>query len=238
MNPLIYIPGQAIRSDDTLKGLGLGSLLDPDVSPLWADVHANGPDGGRGLLVFFDCPHTPRTSSPTGLNLEAQVWHEAAKSQELPRGRFWIGWDKANPPTPQDLRKSKATPGELVELLDNREWEVAVASFVPHRRGIDVETGEEIRLPQSQFAPYVDQCRFWEAFFNESDQTPEDLVDTLLTLPGGMRFAVDALAMNYRITTELADGLELLGDRQVFDIILAAIGVTTMAGIEREKKTT
>jgi len=238
MNPLIYIPGQPIKTDDTLRALGLGAMLDSHVSIMWRDIFGNGPDKGRGQLVSFDCPHKPHTSSPVGMNLETQVWHEAAKANELPRGRYWIGWDKLNPPTPEDLSKSNRTPGELVELLDHQLWEVAVSSFVPHRRGIDIETGEEVRIPQSAFAPYVDQCRFWESFFLESGQTAEELTDKVLNLPGGMRFAVDALAMNYRIVPEIADGLELLGDGEVFDIILAATGIATMAGIEREKKTT
>jgi len=237
MNPLIYIPGQVVRKRETLLAIGLGSMLDSHVSACWNDVFEHGPDGQAGQIVFFDCPHAPHTSSPRGLNLETQEWREAAKCGDLARGRYWIGWDKKNPPSPEDLIRSKTVPSESVPLLDGEEWEIAVASFVPHRRGIDMETGEEIRVPQAQFATYADECKVWEAFFMDFGQTAGDLVGRVLNLKGGFKFCVDSLAINYRVNSDLIDGLQLIGDTEVFRIIVAAIGVGLRAGIEDQKKT-
>lgn len=239
MNPLIYIAGQPVRNDETLRALGLGPLLDPAVSPLWSDVYQHTPDGGRGVLVQFDCPLRPQSSSPRGLHPERQQWREASKQVDLPRGRYWLGWQPEQRPTPADLRRSaqRTVSGETLTLLDGHLWEVAVSSFVPMRRGIDIATGLEVRLPQTPFVPFVERCREWEALFVETGQTAESLAGSVLRLNGAYQFAAEALAMNYRVVPDLVDALELIGDEEIFQIVLAAVGITTMAAIELQKKT-
>lgn len=238
MNPLIYIPGQHPRTDETLKALGLGPMLDDSVSCMWADALGGTPDGQRGLLVFFDCPMATHTCSPRGINLEAQEWREAAKCGDLERGRFWIGWNRENPPTPEDLVRTDTTPGESIQLLDRNYWEIAVQSFVPHRRGIDLETGREVRRPQTAFKPFVDRCKELEEQFLSEDKDAIEIEGETIRMPGDFAFCSQALAINYRIVPDLVDALELVGDEELFHIVTAAIGIKTMAAIQREKKTT
>lgn len=240
MNPLIYIPGQPPRNDETLEALGLGPLLDADsVCAMWSDLPGATPDGERGVLVQFDAPRRPASSSPRGLNLEMQQWKQASRQGELEKGRYWLGWDREHRPGPQDLRRGHTVSGEMLTLLDGQNWDVAVQYFVPTRLGIDIETGEQVRVPQGEYVPFVERCRALEAqlFEQWSDLTAEDLADRTVSLPDGLRFATEALAINYRLVPDLVDGLELLSDREVGEIVMAAVGISTMALLAREKKT-
>jgi len=56
---------------------------------------------------------------------ESQDWFPSPHWLGIPEGRHWVGWDRANPPTPEELQIDEDNEGAEVLLGDGNMWHIA-----------------------------------------------------------------------------------------------------------------
>ncbi len=204
---LVYIPGQPIRTEQALRDVGLGEIIDPQFPAACCDL-SSGPDGSHGLLFYWQ----DSSNGGAGLSLlpslraEDNDWQPAKAYDGKPAGRFWLGKSKVKPVTPDGLLRRNYYGGLPVVLDDGNEWAIPVARQLPHSYGID-EFGRPARKIQSAYINFFDQSQAWLDKFRQyaRDRTDPNVAD-------GWYFAVEAIAMNYRVNQDIADWLQLMGD--------------------------
>jgi len=89
-----------------------------------SDVHANGPDGGAGVIVAPISRHTGHASIIT-VDPRKTDWFSADN------GKYWIGWVKGELPGPHDLERPSLVRGTAVADVFAREWKIPIARS-PH----------------------------------------------------------------------------------------------------------
>lgn len=201
MHYLIWIP-----EGSTLEGVGLA-----DHAVQGEKMPSPGPGKGQGVLITW------RKNSPLdfGYFPERQKWIPAAACDDLPMGRYWVGLWHGKSPTPRNLIRDYPYKGK-VATLGGHEWIIPAAHELPQI--VKVADDGSIRfVVQRQFDQYwrdsVEMARRIEA---GEDATWGDL----------LRFAVSALRINYRITTEVCSELELFTDHGLRAIAHCAAGST------------
>ncbi len=231
----IFVPGTSLVTEETLRELGCGPLLDATVSAMKIDATVEGPGGEAGQLFYVEQPGSPRRPL-VSVDLATQTWTEASRDGEKPPGRYWLGYWTDDPPAPDDLQRPTLIDGQLVELCDGRQWAIPVADFLPKRLTFDRETGEETEVVATKHEAFtVEANRLFEHFLSE------DLVkvvegEHVVSVPNGLRFAIDALAVNYRVNRDLVDMLGLIGKHEAFAVAEVATGLR-MIGEASQKKT-
>src|SRR4051812_19028371 len=105
-SPLLFFPGNQPRLTDTVRAAGLTAWLDPSAGLSWLEIFEGGPDGGPGLLAYWETPRNPLATPRPVVDLEAQAWQRLAGDKQV-----WLGWEKANPPCPDDLPRGQLHPG-------------------------------------------------------------------------------------------------------------------------------
>jgi hypothetical protein len=220
MHYVLYIPdGLGYQAHDLLASAGLAALYDRAVDVLVSDVE-DGPDktpesGGRGKLVrWHDKQHDDRNATPA---IADKQW---VKSE--PDGRFWLGWHADHPPQPVDLQRNAALNDDPslssfpVVLNDGRRWWVPVARDLPKCYVQDPLTGQQMLAPQTPFR------KFWDATL-AMGQAWKDCETFDVELPGLFDYAVDALALNYRLCREIVLLLRLFAANDPIDVLSAAV---------------
>lgn len=219
---LLYFPKMQANASGYMHQVGLGSLL-VDGSPMFADVH-RGPDGGSGVVAWWDDPRRPDCTPSTGYVPTSQDWEQCKPGKSYESGAFWLGKERSRPPTPKDLMRPKVHQGMLVTLADGNEWLIAVAKYMPTVFALD-DRGEQVALPKPAYREFFDRAMYAVEHW---------LIPGSAELPylEGTQLAVMALEQNYRLNWEIAHWLGLFGRDEIFDAIWAACGI----GV-REKKT-
>lgn len=214
MHFLIYIPG-AERPDLTdLDRVGLSDLRENAFSTI---CH-QGPDEGRGVLWGWQNSDDRRLHLVC--DLERQTWLPAVATGALESQRYWVGIDNAQPPTPANLQRAvifggKATP------LGAHEWIVPQESLMPRRitrtdHGLTTEylTHQEFRTT----------CEYWRIKLSKLQDGGDVGLEELLT------FVEMALKCNYRLTTEVADYLQLWTDGPEGSLTRALFAIVSRGG--------
>lgn len=216
MHFLAYIPGP--RRPGLLAGVGLPELA--------AGAHytalERGPDGQRGTLITWPTPHRPcpprfderHLTDPDGSD---QIWAPAVEAAEgaLAAGRYWIGIDRARPPSEEDLRRPRPVPSVAVRMNDGGYWLLPLIDqlpgvLVPRRSGV-WET-----LPSAEHAPLLASATIWRRVFEDFDS------GATLSLGDLAEFVTSGLALNYRITREVVGLLRLFSRDQGAHLFEAA----------------
>jgi hypothetical protein len=215
---LIYIPNVSGADPTHLDRVGLRSLHS-DAAPMMADLPA-GPDGGQGVLVYWDNPSDPDSVPAATVNPAQQEWLPAPEFDGLPAGRYWLGVDKARRPRPSDLRRKKLRDGKEIELADGNKWMIPVARQLPHVLGIgvrrirdDYKAFYERALAALQWLNYSGESLVWRC--------SEQAMYTLTCA---------ALSVNYRLTEDMCS---LLGLVDTENAVLAVEAVCDGSTIER-----
>lgn len=200
---LIFIPKVATPNPSHLEGVGLGYLLQPgnDQGPHITEIVGAGPDGNGGA-VFYWLKEGPQE---TGYVPDRQTWVPAVAdaTNNLPAGRYWVGWLKDQLPKPADLQRDNLLPGRLLKLGDDQVWHIPSAMQVPQRMRLQ---SDGIWKPQAD-------ARYQR--FVERSQWAFDAVLKVLRGEAGVdlsemvTYALESLAWNYRIVPELANALDL-----------------------------
>ena len=185
----------------------------------------NGP-GGPGLLV------SSRDCSPERLvySSEQQRWSPRFGVTSL------VGTWLDHQPTPEELARPKQLPGKELTLLDGQVW------LVPQLRAWHMGSSlpiTEIRLPR-----VMQQCtttgrmvrgrvvpsyqQIWERSCEVANTIlgRGSLDDSLLN-----GFALDLLAVNYRVDQSVASHLEIVSEELAGEIIMSALDMKTFEGL-------
>lgn len=206
---LVYVPlkpgtprGQ--RTTDLLESVGLADhAAGCDSRPV-----GDGPDGTGGVLFGW-----LRPGAKFHFNSAEQEWFPAAACGDLPPRRYWVGtWNDA-PPTEQDLRRPGVLYGDDVTLGDGQPWMIPAPHFLPHDLMLQ-EDGTLRHEPKQRYQAVSVAAARWRRMLAGGPQSVpyEEL----------FRFALDCLALNYRLPAELASRLRLVDTENVKSVVLAA----------------
>ena len=236
---LYYIPGhdrQLITAAEFSEA-GLGhALLAGKPTGL---VTAKGPDGGKGAYCIVPAPAAPGAAPAQGLLFR----HGEAAWRRGPGGKFWLGLIESDKPGPADLARQRLISGEEIELADGNRWTIPICfsivrgSTLPKRivLGEDGTTWETREL--ERFLPLcADAAKVWQLYRQSgqeqsgTDQSGNPPADgeadkqrVTIDLQEGMRIAVAAIAVNYRVSALEVDALGLIDSERVWEILKAMI---------------
>jgi hypothetical protein len=241
----LYFPGAGgIDPRPHLQRCGLADLSRdkvPEVSRL-----DRGPGGKPGLLAAWR-KGDAATDPPLALT-DTQDWQPCrpSKAVGLAQGDYWVGIDRAKPPTPDQLPRKQQHAGYWIQLADGQQWHCPAAAKLPHRHGL-AEDGSYGRRISPEFAAFFDQSHTFAAVMLqafgrlellqqlEGDKAPQSLkVD--IDLAEAFAFCCQALALNYRLCPEIVDRLGLLNDDGIRNILRAAANLPVLIEVSEQKK--
>jgi len=175
------------------------------------DVHANGPDGGNGLIVV---PLPINGEEPRiGMFPAWQTWKQC--------GPIWLGTDNDFPPTPEDLVRPHLVEGHAYQLGDDQTWECPVvrrpnglyAPGLPQTWGVNAEGKFVSDLVADYRWIWSLAGRAWDAIASRIElETPEIF-----------SICVDFLSINYRIGPHEATRLCLINNENYVQVFQAAV---------------
>jgi hypothetical protein len=158
-----------------------------------------------------------------------QEWHACPKNGDLTAGRYWIGWDKDDRPRPADLIKPRQYESEQVTLADGNEWKIPIASLLPRNWMLDDE-GQPARRVAPQYQEFCEQAeKIYVAFVTAGEGGN-------IQIPAGWTFAVNAIALNYRVNDFVVSAIGLINDDVAWKIWAAALGYGSIREAENLKK--
>lgn len=195
----IFIPG-ADSAEAGLTSVGLRHLaVDVTFSPLRA-----GPDGQPGVL----CSWIPARGRPrVGYQPDQQEWIPAIAQEDYPAARYWVGFWKDSPPSPEVLRRPYPYMGSPVRLDDGNEWIFPRVESIPMTL-VRQDDGSTAFLPQRRLSEYVAAAELLRPVLN-------GLAPGAQTTWSGIRDVLEmGLNANYRLTPEVCDRLKLWSHTQ------------------------
>ena len=168
----LYIPNCQGAKDDHLDRVGLGGLVGDDSGAEWADVLRAPPElgGGRGMLCSWRGGNA-ETDPHMSVHPD-HVWVPAKpdEARGLEAGRFYFGHEPNRPVTPTDLARRKQFAGHWRQLADGQNWVIPVASKLPHRHGLNGQTGRFQRCVHPKYQAFYNRCDGYAAhIFEELD---------------------------------------------------------------------
>ena len=218
---LYYIPGRIALVNEHSLPEDLRGILDG--ATLHSGHTPNGPDGGPGMLFG--------ARERLGVNKSTQTWVEV-------KGSYWIGFDNADKPRPDDLMRPKLVSGTPVELGDGNQWIIPSVHFYGNTlpKAYRVVDGQLKLVPIAGFEEISQDADYWFEVLMKLHRgesvsfKPWDL----------FRFFVGLLKINYRLgEVEAGSGIDIItnDERQMVRVITAAFGFTDIAAEEEQKKT-
>lgn len=226
----IYFPGATGANPSHFDRVGLPGISD---NAQFADVLQHGPDNGRGLLATWQ-RGDPATDATLGVHAGLR-WKEAKpdEARGLAKGRFWIGIDSAKPVRPEDLERPKTERinGHWRRLDDGNRWMIPAVPCLPHTMGLHPDTGAFAARVGDEHAAFaaramsyaVEMFRALDALGPLLDVRPDmaQHEGLVVTIEDAWSHACEALAINYRVTPEIVDALELLDKQAMLNVIMA-----------------
>lgn len=213
----IYVPDPGAKPE-TLAELGLPGLVDGAFCAASA-----GPDGSRGV-VFSWSPTVGKNIGRHVLGYDAskQTWRPAAAMGDLPASRYWVGFQNGSPVTPEDLQRSYPFRGHKSVLGDGNEWWFAAEREIPYQVKL-ADDGSWRCHPQRQFDEFCQAAREWKRI-TQSCNVGVVILEAL-------EFVRFSLSINYRLTPEIEDELNLWTTSNSGTICEAFIGILESEGV-------
>jgi hypothetical protein len=195
----IYIPGADSFAEDTFHEAGVKDLCRdgyPDCERI-----RNGPDDGPGIVAQWRTGK-PQIDAPDGA---PEGWTWAACP---PDGKYWVGINPEAPPNPLDLERKQQIPSVPVVLADGRSWLIPTARGIPHRIGIDYETGQQAAVANGRFVDYSKRAFQHASLLAERQEQLIGLKEVFF----GVRLSDDDLKDLYQQNIAKWTGLQTLDD--------------------------
>lgn len=219
----IFIPdAPATASPEHLMNVGLGHLAEG----FHAIPHQGSKDiadGKNGAIYFW-----PRPGDSFALPKKPLTWIPAVRFRGLEAGRYFIGYDPDSLPRSSELLVPLPIPGEHLPLVDaSQTWIVPDFLFLPAGMVLTADGVKLERLSRYQqrtfnASSWIRQC---ESFTN---QIRSGRVDDSIEWDKAWGFGYDSLCLNFRLTPEVVNLLNLLSTDSIVPLILAAIGSMEM----------
>jgi hypothetical protein len=163
----------------------------------------DGPDGSQGTVVAIQGtrPHLtiyrdqPDKQHWAPVSMAIKQSHAAEPSVAM-KASYWIGYDVASPPTPDELRRPKSPGGRAVELADGHSW------LIPSVAIRNVSLPRQYRYSGGEFALAVDprydqvvrEAQDWFPFICDRQRSGEQY-----TYANAFAFFTRVLAINYHV---------------------------------------
>lgn len=158
-----------------------------------------GPNGKPGFTLFQDTVNVIPELTPSS----SHEW--------LDRGDFWIGWDKMNPPTPDDLQRDAIIKnGYKLEDSNGNSWHLPIvrsyqrSSMLPADYAFGAD-GSVTSVPKPCYKTYWDlagELFEYQVSGAKSESWPEARV---------VLAAVTMLGLNYRVTIHELEAMRTMG---------------------------
>jgi len=235
--PRYFIPGDYAATVNVellaglLEGVGLGYVFeDRERASFKArTVLGPGPDGNPGIIIVSVPVDGSRTEEDVGYYPDRQTWTEGRD------GSFWLGIENDSPPSSMDLLRRGAIPGHFVPLNDGGSWMIPLARVFPKGSsnlptvvlpGDDGSISYEVKAEYRSISDAA--ARIASVFFVspdsiEIDENEKLAIETEIDDEEYTRVAMEALAMNYRVSPLEVRVLELLTVEGLRQIALALI---------------
>ena len=161
---LYYVPGDRKVGDFLAERAGVFGGLSV------AQRGCVGPNGKDGALLIPQVAHPPDPRYQPG----AQNW------RQIPQRDWWIGYEKARRPGPDDLyRKDAIYSAHPVILDDQQTWLIPIARFLAGTTGLPMSLdlgadGKLTPVPMERFVSLWERAvAFWQRFMAAVEQRDE-----------------------------------------------------------------
>lgn len=180
----LFLPDRKGADPAHLDAVGLETLRDGALM-----LQTQGPGGADGMLLAWGSAATR-----IGYRPESQTWQPAAADGAWPAERYWIGIETDQPPAPAELARPYQTPGCWVELGDGAKWLLPRPEELPRDLILADDGSPRFAVQRRYHAFWIETLRWRELLATETQ------FDGLALA----RLVLQGLAVNYRITLELA----------------------------------
>lgn len=180
-------------------------------------------DGKHGAIYFW-----PRPGDSPALPQKPLTWIPEVPFRGLAAGRYSVGYDSDSLPRSSELLVSLPIPGEHLPPHDvSQTWIVPDFLFLPAgivltADGVNLERLSRYQQRTFNAASWIRQC---EEF---TSQIRTGRVDDSIEWDKAWDFGYDSLCLNFRLTPEAVNLLNLLSTDSIVPLILAAIGSMEM----------
>lgn len=186
--------------------------------------------GKTGVLYHWQQP------GDMGFSAEGLEWTPAKEFRGLAEGRYFVGMNPEKLPTPTEMAVPLQVTGDHITLGNgNRTWVIPDVLFLPTKVILTANSARHERL--ARFQSRTIACRSWiaecEDFTKQLRDFKTDDASPVCDWVRAWNFAYDSLAINYRVTPEVVDALDLFASDSLRGIILAAIGAFELHRKER-----
>jgi hypothetical protein len=231
----IFIPNVKGSNPEYLQQVGLGELLREGESAPSAVECFRGPDNLPGMV--FGWPIGVGKSVPLG-NFPQIKWTPNHDS------KFWIGVDPENPPQPIDLIRHVTVIGSQVTLGDGFTWNLPTLSRLPSSYALNRQ-GELTQIVKDQFKRLYDSSlsivteilRQFDMIEVVREKRP-DLQEYAIpvSVQDGLKLVADSLAINYRLTFEIAIILGMFDQSSAARALVELVELRELRLVSEQKK--
>jgi len=229
---LYFIPGIAGVTRADIERVGLGAIF-PDRLPAWCGCE-HGPGGLAGVVCV-----APRIEELGGAAPKHGYFPAKQTWVPSPSKTWWIGYETAARPRPQDLHRPEMIAGYNVRLEDGNEWLVPVARSIPRgsilpRRMSLGPNGEIVWEALPRFAAFSALAEeAWLDYRRVNGWLEPDEAALEMTHDRARDVAVAALAMNYRVGLVELAVLQVLSTANMIEVLDAMIDVPAFVAAAR-----
>jgi hypothetical protein len=236
-----FVPGRQILTLADAAKIGLAYAFETGID--CTQVPTNGPGGQAGIVCAQQDSYV---LGKNGYHASQQVW------RQMPGSDVWVGHYRDELPGPEDLARAKQLSGKLLDLADNRQWQIPMArSYSERAAGDDVELFWTVQLPMrldiaadgrwvtNGVNPrYAALWELAESWLRIRIGTPTDDDRKRLDFAGQNDAAVLSLQTNYRVGRIEAALLGLLTDELVVSILDQLVDLQTLSDFTKKKAMT
>ncbi len=224
---LIFIPDAFGASQDNLSKIGLGALSRSG-GPDWFECDRN-PSDTRGMFCTW-LTGNPDVDPALEYNPDNQRW--VFSEDET----FWLGIPLDRPPVPRELAHRNPIEGRNVEMADGMEWLIPQDEHLPMTYDRN-EFRQWVGKPKPAYKSIADRCEaIRDAMFEalginhlhrSEDLDPQNFSPTTQVFPvhDGLELLCDMMALNYRVTNEIANELGLFDKQSMMLALATALGI-------------
>ena len=228
MHYLLYLPND--EKSGALKERLTAVGLDDHIDNATSNGCEAGPDGKPGTLLGW----TSTASGNTRIEYRAdeQEWKASYKTESADAGAYWVGIWTASPPTEGELRRHYTQQGELTEFGSNKEkWKLPTPGSVRRRVSFEAmaaDDGSDRWVPVRAMSWLIDEAARYR------DEVLDNSREKILTFQWNPHewayWVLRLLKVNYHLTPEVADYLELFQDEQVKEGVLKSLELRVVEG--------
>jgi len=212
---IYFLPGAPGASPESLAAIGLGH-----VGPVASGRIDRGADGKAGTLVRSNADGA---GGRLGFN-DLLAWRPE------PQRRWWLGFDEAAPPGPDDLlRRTGLVAGLDVTLADGGAWHCPTARMadgtcrLPMRVGLDAEGNDTFNVLDTRRHLWELTTEAWEHAMADAMKAGGEGEGGKMTFGRAVEIAGECVATNYRVGLTEIKALGLLTTANASEVLSVLI---------------